>query len=155
MWWFQWVGPQKCLPARMNMSQNSLTMRTWERQLTEVLETITITPNITTINIISVFKFCVIWGIFLTWFAGALIFDMMISTAFEEPVNSIDDLIERDMTLSNWQLIIIDKVDTKKDLKTRESNRVSTPLSHDLVITVTSTGSPVCHGRCLDWAKVI
>ena len=47
----------------------------------------------------SVFKFCVIWGIFLTWFADALLFDMMISTDYEEPVDSVEDLIERDMTL--------------------------------------------------------
>ena len=49
---------------------------------------------------ISVFKFCVIWGIFLTWFADALLFDMMIKTEFEMPVNTIHDLIDRDMTLS-------------------------------------------------------
>ena len=48
---------------------------------------------------LSVFKFCVIWGIFLTWFADALLFDMMISTDYEEPVDSMEDLIERDMTL--------------------------------------------------------
>ena len=56
--------------------------------------------NLTT-NMISVFKFCVIWGIFLTWFADALLFDTMMTTSFEEPVDSIDDLIERDMTLGN------------------------------------------------------
>ena len=49
----------------------------------------------------SVFKFCVIWGLFLTWFADALLFDMIIKTGFEEPVQSIGDLIERDMTLGN------------------------------------------------------
>ena len=55
---------------------------------------------------ISVFKFCVIWGIFLTWFAEALLFDMMVSTDFEEPIDSIDDLIERDMTLSKYSVEI-------------------------------------------------
>ena len=54
----------------------------------------------------SVFKFCVIWGIFLTWFAEALLFDMMVSTDFEEPIDSIDDLIERDMTLSKYSVEI-------------------------------------------------
>ena len=56
----------------------------------------------------SVFKFCVIWGIFLTWFADALLFDMMISTDYEEPVDSVEDLIERDMTLGKV-LCIFDK----------------------------------------------
>ena len=56
----------------------------------------------------SVFKFCVIWGIFLTWFADALLFDMMISTDYEEPVDSMEDLIERDMTLGKV-LCIFDK----------------------------------------------
>ena len=56
----------------------------------------------------SVFKFCVIWGIFLTWFAEALLFDMMISTDYEEPVDSVEDLIERDMTLGKV-LCIFDK----------------------------------------------
>ena len=54
------------------------------------------------------FKFCVIWGIFLTWFADALLFDMMISTDYEEPVDSMEDLIERDMTLGKV-LCIFDK----------------------------------------------
>ena len=56
----------------------------------------------------SVFQFCVIWGIFLTWFADALLFDMMISTDYEEPVDSMEDLIERDMTLGKV-LCIFDK----------------------------------------------
>ena len=47
-----------------------------------------------------------IWGIFLTWFADALLFDTMIKTSYEEPINSIDDLIERDMTLSTLQFTI-------------------------------------------------
>ena len=58
-------------------------------------------PIIFIINILSVFKFCVIWGIFLTWFADALLFDMMIKTSYKDGVNTIQDLIDRDMTLSN------------------------------------------------------
>ena len=49
--------------------------------------------------IISVFKFCVIWGIFLTWFADALLFDMMIKTEYKEPVNTVQDFLETDMEL--------------------------------------------------------
>ena len=49
--------------------------------------------------ILSVFKFCVIWGIFLTWFADALLFDMMLKTSFEDPVNTVDDLNNRHMSL--------------------------------------------------------
>ena len=58
-------------------------------------------PIILIINILSVFKFCVIWGIFLTWFANALLFDMMIKTSYKDGVNSQQELIDRDMTLSN------------------------------------------------------
>ena len=34
-------------------------------------------------HMISVFKFCVIWGIFLTWFADSLLFDMMLKTSYQ------------------------------------------------------------------------
>ena len=54
---------------------------------------------ILTINIMSVFKFCVIWGIFLTWFADALLFDMMIKTDYKDGVNTVQDLIDRGMSL--------------------------------------------------------
>ena len=54
---------------------------------------------ILTFNMIPVFKFCVIWGIFLTWFADALLFDMMIKTSYKDGVNTIQDLIDRDMIL--------------------------------------------------------
>ena len=52
----------------------------------------------------SVFKFCVIWGIFLTWFADALLFDMMIKTEYKEPVNTIQDLFDRDMEFGKEKL---------------------------------------------------
>ena len=58
-------------------------------------------PIILIINILSVFKFCVIWGIFLTWFTDALLFTMMIKTSYKDGVNSHQDLIDKDMTLSN------------------------------------------------------
>ena len=51
------------------------------------------------INMISVFKFCVIWGIFLTWFADSLLFDMMIQTSYKDGINSVQDWIDRDMFL--------------------------------------------------------
>ena len=82
-----------------------------ERLLTEViLVNINIPKNLTT-NMISVFKFCVIWGIFLTWFADALLFDMMLKTEYRDGVDTIQDLIDRDMTLGTnkrvFQIIAI------------------------------------------------
>ena len=47
------------------------------------------------------FKFCVIGGIFLYMFADAVLFDMMLNTAFEDGVNTHQDLLDRDMTLGN------------------------------------------------------
>ena len=48
---------------------------------------------------ISVFKFCVIGGIFLYMFADAVLFDMMLNTSFEDGVNTHQDLIDREMSL--------------------------------------------------------
>ena len=56
-------------------------------------------PIILIINMISVFKFCVIWGIFLTWFADSLLFDMMIKTSYRDGVNTLQHLIDRNMIL--------------------------------------------------------
>ena len=56
---------------------------------------------ILTFNMIPVFKFCVIWGIFLTWFADALLFDNLIKTAYEDGVDTHQDLLDRDMTLGS------------------------------------------------------
>ena len=60
-----------------------------------------------TINMLPVFKFCVIWGIFLTWFADSLLFDMMIKTSYEDGVDSLQDLIERNMILGDIGLMKI------------------------------------------------
>ena len=54
---------------------------------------------ILTINIISVFKFSVIYGICLCLFADAILFDLMLKTAFRDGVDTIQDLIDRDMSL--------------------------------------------------------
>ena len=58
----------------------------------------------------SVFKFWVIGGIFLHMFADALLFDMVLNTAFEDGVDTHQDLIERDMFLG-----------TKKEMKKLKS----------------------------------
>ena len=61
--------------------------------------------NISIINLSShhskiiVFKFCVIGGIFLFWFFDALFFTMFIKEEYGEGVDSIGDLIDRDMSL--------------------------------------------------------
>ena len=54
---------------------------------------------ILTLNMISVFKFWTIGGIFLYMFSDALLFDMMLNTAFEDGIDTIQDLIDRDMSL--------------------------------------------------------
>ena len=56
-------------------------------------------PIIVTIHMISVFKFWTIGGIFLYMFSDALLFDMMLNTAYEDGVDNIEDLIDRDMSL--------------------------------------------------------
>ena len=52
-----------------------------------------------TIYTVTVFKFCVIGGIFLIWFADSVLFTMMIKTEFEKPVDSPQDLLDREMSL--------------------------------------------------------
>ena len=52
-----------------------------------------------TIDMISVFKFWTIGGIFLFMFSDALLFDHMLKTAYEDGVDTIEDLIDRDMSL--------------------------------------------------------
>ena len=49
--------------------------------------------------ILSVFKFCVIWGVFLTWFADSLLFEMMLKTSFKDGVDTPKDLLDKDMIL--------------------------------------------------------
>ena len=46
-----------------------------------------------------VFKFWTIGGIFLYMFSDALLFDMMLNTAFQDGIDTIQDLIDRDMSL--------------------------------------------------------
>ena len=41
-----------------------------------------------------------IGGIFLTWFADAVLFGIMVKTEFQDPVESPQDLADRDMSLS-------------------------------------------------------
>ncbi len=48
---------------------------------------------------ISVFKFCVIGGVFLRMFADSKLFDMMLKTAYQDGVDTHQDLIDRDMSL--------------------------------------------------------
>ena len=48
---------------------------------------------------LSVFKFCIIWGIWMALFADALLFDHMLKSGYEEGVDTIEDLIDRDMSL--------------------------------------------------------
>ena len=54
---------------------------------------------ILTLNMISVFKFWTIGGIFLYMFSDALLFDMVLNTAFQDGIDSIQDLNVRDMSL--------------------------------------------------------
>ena len=56
-------------------------------------------PTILTINMISVFKIWVFGGICLSLFADSLLFDHMLKTSFHDGVDSLQDLIERDMSL--------------------------------------------------------
>ena len=56
-------------------------------------------PNILTINMKSVFKFWTIGGVFLHMFADSMLFDMMLKTAYQDGVDTPQDLIDRDMTL--------------------------------------------------------
>ena len=57
-------------------------------------------PIILTTNMMcSVFKFWTIGGIFLYMFSDALLFNMMLNTAYEDCVDTVQDLIDRDMYL--------------------------------------------------------
>ena len=62
---------------------------------------------------ISVFKFCTIGGIFLYMFADSVLFDMMLKTAYEDGVDSIQELIDRDMSLGFCILEIV-KIEISK-----------------------------------------
>ena len=56
-------------------------------------------PIILTLNMISVFKFWTIGGIFLYMFSQSLLFDMMLNTAFQDGIDNIQELIDKDMYL--------------------------------------------------------
>ena len=66
-------------------------------------------PIFLTLNMILVFKFWTIGGIFLYMFSDALLFDMMLNTAFEDGIDTIQDLIDRDMYLGLYERIILSK----------------------------------------------
>ena len=51
------------------------------------------------LNHVLVFKFSVIWGIFLFYFFEAMFFTMLIKEEYLEPVKTHQDLIDRDMSL--------------------------------------------------------
>ena len=75
-------------------------MRMLERHLTQVVsDNDKYFKYSDIINMKSVFKFWTIGGIFLLMFADALLFDMVLNTAFEDGVDTHQDLIDRDMTL--------------------------------------------------------
>ena len=75
-------------------------MRMFERHLTEVVKLYDRYSDHQ--HYISVFKICVIWGIFVGWFADALLFDMMIKTSYKDGVDTIQDFIDRDMFLGKY-----------------------------------------------------
>ena len=56
-------------------------------------------PIFLTLNMILLFKFWTIGGIFLYMFSDALLFDMMLNTAFQDGIDTIQDLVDRDMSL--------------------------------------------------------
>ena len=59
-------------------------------------------PIFLTLNMILVFKFWTIGGIFLYMFSDALLFDMMLNTAFEDGIDTIEDLIDMDIRLGKY-----------------------------------------------------
>ena len=63
------------------------------------------------------FKFCVIGGIFLHMFADSLLFDMMLNTAYEDGVNTPQDLIDREMSLGVHTICIIESVSQQIDFQ--------------------------------------
>ena len=48
------------------------------------------------------FKFAVIGGIFLTWFADAVLFGIMVQTEFADEVETTQDLVDMDMSLGKY-----------------------------------------------------
>ena len=52
-----------------------------------------------TVNMILVFKLCIMWGVWMALFADALLFDHMLKSGYEDGIDTIQDLIDRDMSL--------------------------------------------------------
>ena len=46
------------------------------------------------------FKFSVIGGVFLTWFADSVLFTIMVKTEFQDGIETPQELMDRDMALS-------------------------------------------------------
>ena len=87
----------KCTPACSSGEGSVMPM--WERHLTQVVLNNDKSFNYSDHQLdISVFKFWTVGGIFLYMFSDALLFDMMLNTAYEDGINTIQDLID---TISN------------------------------------------------------
>ena len=75
-------------------------MRMLEKHLTQVLSDVDKCSNYSDhLPELLVFKFWTIGGIFLYMFSDALLFDMMLNTAYQDGIDTIQDLIDRDMSL--------------------------------------------------------
>ena len=99
---FPWMVHLKCTPLGSGIG--SLVMRMLERHLTEVVndnDRYSFFSDLQTSS--SVFKFCVIGGIFLHWFTDSMLFSTMLKTGYEDGVDTIQDLIDRDMSLGRIQ----------------------------------------------------
>ena len=95
---FPWMVHLKCTPPGSGVG--SLVMRMLERHLTEVVNDnarYSFFSDLQTSS--SVYKFCVIGGIFLHWFTDSMLFSTMLKTGYEDGVETIQDLIDRDMSL--------------------------------------------------------
>ena len=101
---FPWMVHLKCTPPGSGVG--SLVMRMLERHLTEVVndnDRYSIFSDHQHSTYTSVFKFCVIGGIFLHWFTDSMLFSTMLKTGYEDGVDTIQDLIDRDMSLGRIQ----------------------------------------------------
>ena len=88
----------KCTPAWRSVV--SLLMPILERHLTQVVkENRKYSDYSDHQPDLLVFKFWTIGGIFLYMFSDALLFDMMLNTAFQDGIDTIQDLIDKDMSL--------------------------------------------------------
>ena len=88
----------KCIPVQTTV-EGSL-MRMLERHLTQVVsDNDKCSYHSDHQHNISVLKFWVIGGIFLRLFADSILFNMMLKTAYQDGVDTPQDLIDRDMSL--------------------------------------------------------